>query len=238
MGKEVVDYGSVIGDDTGDPLHVAGAKIDAGARAFTVIDKDLTAPPGSESLGDTYIVGGSATGDWSTHDGKIAVFGLDSTWQFISPAEGMLAYLQDEDAGYRYSGSAWVGLKATIADVRSAASSDKHISPDLLETASAFVALTDGANISFDWDVGINRSVTLGGNRTLDNPTNGQPGTWRTVIVTQDGTGDRTLAFGTNYEFPGGAAPTLTTAAAAVDVLSILCVTASLFYVFTAQDMG
>ena len=32
---------------------------------LTIIDRDLTAPPGGESDGDTYIVGGSATGDWS-----------------------------------------------------------------------------------------------------------------------------------------------------------------------------
>jgi hypothetical protein len=57
------------------------------------------------------------------------------------------------------------------------------------------------------------------------------------VVVKQDATGSRTLAFGANYKHPGGTAPTLTTAAAAVDVLSILCVTASLFYVFSALDL-
>ncbi|RJT32806.1 hypothetical protein D3227_25745 [Mesorhizobium waimense] len=126
--------------------------------------------------------------------------------------------------------------KATAAQVRSA-TTDKVLTSDLIESASALVTLTDGANISLDWDAGINRALTIGGNRTLDNPTNGQPGTWRTIIITQDGTGTRTLVYGNQYKFPGGTEPVLTTAAASVDVLNILCVTTSNFYVFVANDM-
>jgi phage-related tail fiber protein len=127
---------------------------------------------------------------------------------------------------------------ATVAETRSAATGNKIIVSELIETASAFVALTDGANIALDWDAGLNRSLTLGGDRTLDNPTNGQPGTWRTVVITQDGTGGRTLTFGNQYHFVGRTPTALTATAAAVDVLSILCVSSSLFYVFFASDMG
>jgi hypothetical protein len=35
--------------------------------------------------------------------------------------------------------------------------------------------------------------------------------------VTQDGTGSRTLSYSSDWEFAGGAAPTLSTAASAVD---------------------
>ena len=38
--------------------------------------------------------------------------------------------------------------------------------------------------------------------------------------MTQDGTGSRTMAFGSNWKFPGGTAPTLTTAASSVDVIA------------------
>lgn len=127
-------------------------------------------------------------------------------------------------------------LKATDAQVR-AATADTVLTSDLIESASALVTLTDAANISLDWDAGITRALTIGGNRTLDNATNGQPGTWRTIIITQDGTGTRTLAYGNQYKFPGGTEPVLTTAAGSVDVLNILCVTASNFYVFSANDM-
>lgn len=125
--------------------------------------------------------------------------------------------------------------KATAAEVYSSAS-DKFISADLIEGASAYVALTDDATIALDWDAGVNRSVTLGGNRTLGNPTFGKPGTWRRIKVTQDGTGNRTLSFSSQYLFAGGTAPTLTTTAAAVDVLDIYCDTESVFHVYSGLD--
>lgn len=81
------------------------------------------------------------------------------------------------------------------------------------------VALTDGATITPDFGTGNNFSVTLGGNRTLANPTNQGAGQHGAIVITQDGTGGRTLAYGSNWKFPGGTAPTLTTTANAVDVL-------------------
>ena len=82
------------------------------------------------------------------------------------------------------------------------------------------VALTDGATITPDFSAGNNFSVTLGGNRTLANPTNLTAGQSGTIVITQDATGSRTLAFGGYWKFPTGTAPTLTTAAASVDVLA------------------
>jgi hypothetical protein len=80
-------------------------------------------------------------------------------------------------------------------------------------------ALSDGANISVDLSASNNFSVTLGGNRQLDNPTNAVAGQSGRVLVTQDATGSRTLSYDTNYVFAGGTAPTLTTDANAVDML-------------------
>lgn len=79
--------------------------------------------------------------------------------------------------------------------------------------------LTDGANISWNWNTSQVAKVTLAGNRTLDNPTNLQAGSTAILYVTQDGTGSRTLSYGSNYRFPSGTAPTLTTTASAVDIL-------------------
>jgi len=80
-------------------------------------------------------------------------------------------------------------------------------------------ALTDGATITPDFNTANNYSVTLGGNRTLANPTNLTAGQSGAIVITQDGTGSRTLAYGSYWKFPGGTAPTLTTTASAVDVL-------------------
>lgn len=82
------------------------------------------------------------------------------------------------------------------------------------------VSLTDGATITPNFAAGNNFSVTLAGNRTLANPTNLTAGQHGTIVITQDGTGSRTLAYGSNWKFPAGTAPTLTTTANAVDVLA------------------
>lgn len=84
----------------------------------------------------------------------------------------------------------------------------------------AVSALTDGATITPDFALANNFSVTLGGNRTLANPTNLTVGQSGVIKVTQDGTGSRTLAYGSNWDFAGGTAPTLTTTASAVDILA------------------
>jgi hypothetical protein len=78
-------------------------------------------------------------------------------------------------------------------------------------------ALTDAATIAVDFADSNNFSVTLGGNRTLGNPTNQVAGQSGSLFVTQDGTGSRTLAYSSDWEFAGSTAPTLSTAASAVD---------------------
>ena len=83
----------------------------------------------------------------------------------------------------------------------------------------AVSALTDGATITPDFAGANNFSVTLGGSRTLANPSNQTAGQTGTIVITQDGTGGRTLAYGSNYKFAGGTVPTLTTTANAVDTL-------------------
>ena len=82
------------------------------------------------------------------------------------------------------------------------------------------VSLTDAATIAVDLSLGNNFSVTLAGNRTLGAPTNTTAGQSGVIVVTQDSTGSRTLAYNSIYKFAGGTAPTLTTTASAVDVLA------------------
>lgn len=83
----------------------------------------------------------------------------------------------------------------------------------------AITALTDGATITPDFSASNNFSVTLGGNRTLANPSNLTAGQSGCIWITQDGTGSRTLAYGSYWDFTGGTAPTLTTTASARDCL-------------------
>lgn len=79
--------------------------------------------------------------------------------------------------------------------------------------------LTDDVNIAWDLDLGQAAKVTLTDNRTLSAPTNAKAGGLYVIRIIQDGTGSHTLAYNSVYKFAGGSAPTLTTTAAAVDIL-------------------
>lgn len=63
------------------------------------------------------------------------------------------------------------------------------------------VTLTDGANIATDCALGQRFRVTLGGNRTLDNPTNPQDGFQYVWEFIQDATGSRTISLGSKFAF-------------------------------------
>ena len=98
-------------------------------------------------------------------------------------------------------------------------------------------ALTDGATITLDALAGSKRryKVTLGGNRTLSisNIADGQK---IEVIVRQDGTGSRTLAYsGITIKWQGGSAPTLTTTAGKADIL-VIWREGSDYFGFVAQN--
>jgi hypothetical protein len=79
--------------------------------------------------------------------------------------------------------------------------------------------LTDAATIS--WDASANQvtSVTLAGDRTFAAPTNMKDGAVYVLTIIQDGTGTRVPSFNAVFKFAAGTAPTLTTTAAARDIL-------------------
>ena len=78
------------------------------------------------------------------------------------------------------------------------------------------MSLGAGTHI-LDLDRNANFQLTLSGNITLANPANLTAGTTGSIFVIQDGTGSRTVSYGTSWDFIGGTAPTLTTTASAVD---------------------
>ena len=90
--------------------------------------------------------------------------------------------------------------------------------------ASAPQNLTDAATISWNPANGLNANVTLGGNRTLSFSTAPASGSYGTLVVTQDGTGGRTLTLpsGTNKVLGSSSTTTiaLSSAAGAKDILN------------------
>lgn len=108
---------------------------------------------------------------------------------------------------------------AVAADIFAGTSTAKYVTPKAVFDSSAFVALTDAATIAVDLSTLLNATVTLGGNRTLGNPTNMKVGQSGVFQVLQDATGSRTLSFGTAYDFGAAGAPTLQTAANKEDLI-------------------
>jgi len=133
------------------------------------------------------------------------------------------------DATISSAGALTIGAgKVTYADVATAAlataanfqanAASVVLPASSVWSAAALTALTDAATIATDMSTGFNFSVTLGGNRTLGNPTNTKVGQTGCYYISQDGTGSRTLAYGSSFKFAGGTAPVLTTTASALDV--------------------
>lgn len=70
----------------------------------------------------------------------------------------------------------------------------------------------------------------------LQNPTNLVAGQSGSIFIVQDGTGSRLLTYGSSWDFAGGTAPTLSTAANAVDRIDVIVrSTTSIHAVFTAN---
>ena len=80
-------------------------------------------------------------------------------------------------------------------------------------------SLTDAVSVVVNMALGNNFALTLAGNRTLSAPAGVTPGQTGHIYLVQDGTGSRTLAYNNAYVFVSGTAPTLSTAANAVDLL-------------------
>jgi len=90
------------------------------------IDRGLDTPPGSPADGDVYIVGAAPTGAWVGKANKIAIY-TGTAWTFVpgndsdgadipigARHEGLQVWVQDEDALYVWSGSAWAIFSAGV----------------------------------------------------------------------------------------------------------------------------
>jgi hypothetical protein len=111
---------------------------------------------------------------------------------------------------------------ADAAAVR-AATAGRTPTADAVLSAMAFVTLADGATVNIDHAAGTNRKWTIGGNRTVAAPTSDKEGWPLNIMITQDGTGGRTVTWNAAFKFGSGGAPTLSTAAGARDLLMFMC---------------
>jgi len=142
-----------------------------------------------------------------------------------------------------FTGTVTIPAGASIADIGTTIQA-YDADTAKTDTAQTFTAaqrgtigtLTDGATITPDFATANNFTVTLAGNRTIANPTNLTAGQSGSIFIVQDGTGSRTAAWGSYWDFAGGTAPTLTTTASAVDRVDYVVRSAtSIHTVFTGN---
>ena len=87
-------------------------------------------------------------------------------------------------------------------------------------TIGEVITVSYASTITLDFRTGNNFTTTLTGNTTFANPSNISAGQSGIIFVLQDGTGSRTAAFGSYWDFSDGTAPTLSTGANAVDMIA------------------
>ncbi len=88
--------------------HNEALRLLDGLVQLSVLDRDLTAPPGSPADGDRYIVANGGTGDWAGWDLNVALF-TDGVWLRLTPRTGWRVWVQDEGLLLVYAGAGWVG---------------------------------------------------------------------------------------------------------------------------------
>lgn len=116
-----------------------------------------------------------------------------------------------------------------------AGTSNKVPTTDVIYTSE--VTVTYGATTTFDFSTFINSSVTLTGNITTMTFSNVIAGKAGSIRFIQDGTGSRTTVWNSILKWAGGNAPTLSTAANAVDVLNYNCLTTTFCQAALVKDV-
>jgi len=193
--KGDVGLGSV--DNTSDAAKPVSTATQTALDAKQPLDSDLTAIAGLTATTDNMIMS------------------VASAWASRTPAQvkAALAIAQSDVSGL----VAALALLAPLASptlTGTVTLSGRQVStPD---------TLTDAATIAVDASLGNDFKVTLGGNRTLGNPTNPTDGQKIVFAIRQDGTGSRTLALGADYRLGTDiTAVTLSTAANKTDYLGV-----------------
>lgn len=110
------------------------ARLDAVVQ-LAVLDRHLTAPPGSSADGDRYIVAAAATGAWTGWDLSIAGYHAGA-WHRFDPLPGWLCWIDDEAMLAYWTGSAWQPLAA--ANIGAVAKTGDSMTGNLTISGSGF----------------------------------------------------------------------------------------------------
>ena len=225
VGTGISGFGTSVATALAVNVGSAGAVVVNGGALGTPSSGTVTNLTGTASININGTVGAttattgafttlSATGVTTVQAGSVSAPAIttsgDTNTGIFFPAADTIAFAEGGVEVMRLDSSGNVNIATTGVAAKLYVSGN---------AAQNVAALTDAATIAVDMGTANNFSVTLGDNRTLGNPTGLIAGQSGIIYITQDGTGSRTLAYSSFWDFPDGTAPTLTTTAGAVDAL-------------------
>ena len=179
-----------------------------------VVDSDIGSTVQAYDAGLEYLNGLNFTDEASFKTGVNLEIGVD-----VQAYDAGLEYLNGlnftDEASFKTGVNLEIGVDVQAYDADTAKT----------DTAQTFTAaqrgeittLTSATTITPDFADSNNFTCELGHNATIANPTNLTAGQSGSIFLVQDSTGSRTVSWGSNWDFAGGTAPTLTTAASSVD---------------------
>ena len=199
------------------PLTVASTTNVANLNASSLSGATFAAPGsiGSTTAGSGAFTTLSATGVTTLAAGTLGAPALttsgDTNTGMFFPAADTIALVEGGVEVIRINSSANVGIGTSSPGAKLAVVGTGY---------SPAITLTDGATLNWDTSLGQVAQVTLGGNRTFAAPTNLVDGGFYSLLIIQDGTGSRTISWNAVFDFTGGTAPTLSTAAGSKDLIA------------------
>lgn len=176
----------------------------------------------------------------ATNAGEKLLFEKDTLSSLIRENEDIIVLEDNDENGVLLqdtSTSARVSTTKIILESGTQFATPNDLSAPKITGVSEIANVGGGQNTNFDNSVSVdikamslgvgshildlnrnaNFELTLSGNITLANPAELTAGTTGSIFVVQDGTGSRTVAYGSVWDFAAGTAPTMTTTASAVD---------------------
>jgi hypothetical protein len=183
----------------------------------SVLDKTLSAPPGSPANGDAHIVKPTGTGAWAGHDNAVAIWTTDNPaalsgeWEFYAAANGVLVYNVADTTVYFWNGSAWTGVTGAGAASQAGVEQNSYVYAADTGAANAYVVtlspvptIVAGAEVIFkasNANSGAS-TLTVNGGSAIPIKKNGT-----TALVTGDITAGQIITVvydGTNFQIQGG----------------------------------
>lgn len=104
------------------PINESLARLD-GLVQLAVESRSVTTQPASPAAGGVWILPAGATGPaWAGQSAGTLMRFEAGAWEPLAPAEGVLAWVKDENQMVAFDGAAWTPLSATFRSLTAAAS--------------------------------------------------------------------------------------------------------------------